>query len=372
MNLAWKEITRNKMRFVMIGVIILLITWLVFILSGLGNGLSTLNAATIKNLPASHLVYQEEAEHKFSKSLITEAKVKEIEQQTGVKRATPLGTSVTSVVNETKKSDKKTDITLMGITPGSFIEPKVVEGRALSTNKTEIVIDESIKEAGYKLGDTIQLSGFKRDYKIVGFVKGETFNHLPTLIYNIEEWRDYRFTTPGSDDGIQDAANAIVVDTTADFSAETAEKNIEGTEVVTRAQAVQAMPGYAEENGTILMMLAFLIVISAFVIGVFFFVITMQKVNQFGVMKAIGANNRFISRTIISQVSIISLISIVAGIALTYLTALVFPAGMPFALDLKMVLIYAVLLFIISVLSSFFSVRKILKIDPLIALGRVE
>ncbi|EUJ41707.1 ABC transporter permease [Brochothrix campestris] len=372
MKLAWKEISRNKMRFVMIGLIILLITWLVFILSGLGNGLSTLNAATIKNLPASHLVYQAEAEHKFSKSLITATKVAEIEKQPGVKRATPLGTSIASVINESQKDDKKTDITLMGIIPGSFIEPEVVEGKALTANKRDIIVDASIKEAGYKLGDTIQLSGFKRDYKIVGFVKGETFNHLPTIIYNITEWRDYRFTTPGSDDGVKAAANAIVVDTTSAFSAEAVEKKVKDTEVVTRAQAVQAMPGYAEENGTILMMLAFLIVISAFVIGVFFFVITMQKVNQFGVMKAIGANNRFISRMIISQVSIISLISIVAGIALTYLTALVFPAGMPFALDIKMIVLYAVLLFIISVLSSVFSVRKILKIDPLIALGRVE
>ena len=51
------------------------------------------------------------------------------------------------------------------------------------------------------------------------------------------------------------------------------------------------MPGYTEENGTIIMMLAFLIVISAFVIAVFFYVITIQKTQQFGVMKAIGASN---------------------------------------------------------------------------------
>ena len=57
------------------------------------------------------------------------------------------------------------------------------------------------------------------------------------------------------------------------------------------------MPGYTAENGTIMMMLVFLIVISAFVIAVFFYVLTIQKTQQFGVMKAIGASNGFIAKS---------------------------------------------------------------------------
>ncbi|WP_318283058.1 ABC transporter permease [Paenibacillus silvae] len=96
---------------------------------------------------------------------------------------------------------------------------------------------------------------------------------------------------------------------------------LSGTDTVTRGEAVQGMPGYKEENGTILMMLAFLLAISAFVLGVFFYVITMQKTNQFGIMKAIGASNRFLSKAIVSQVFTLSLTSIVVGILLTYATA---------------------------------------------------
>ena len=89
-------------------------------------------------------------------------------------------------------------------------------------------------------------------------------------------------------------------------------------------------------------------------------------------MKAIGASNRFISKAIVAQVFILSFFGIIVGIGLTYLTALAFPKDMPFDLDPKLVVIYAISLLIISLLSSVVSVRQITKIDPLTALGRVE
>lgn len=48
MFLAVREIMHSKTKFSMIIVIFVLLAWLVFILSGLGNGLSTLAAAVFK------------------------------------------------------------------------------------------------------------------------------------------------------------------------------------------------------------------------------------------------------------------------------------------------------------------------------------
>ncbi|MGG3807146.1 FtsX-like permease family protein, partial [Geobacillus thermodenitrificans] len=76
--------------------------------------------------------------------------------------------------------------------------------------------------------------------------------------------------------------------------------------------------------------------------------------------------------TIVSQVFLLSSISIVVGILLTYGTALILPDEMPFSLDTKLVVVYALLLLVVSILSSLISVRKITKIDPLQAIGRME
>ncbi|MBO9130772.1 ABC transporter permease [Bacillus sp. 165] len=373
MFLAIKELKHAKFRYLMMSIIIILIAWLVFILSGLGNGLSTLSAATIKNLNADYVVYEKTAGARFSKSVISANLSEEIRNNKAVKNLASMGTSMASVSKEkTEDSDKKTDVALIGIDVGSFIEPSVVEGKQLSTReKLGVLANKTLKDEGYKIGDELIVSNSKMKFNIIGFVENETFNHLPVLFADIDTWRNYQYAAPGSDNDIKNPIQAIILKAPR-LDATKLDKEVHGIETVTKSIAVKEMPGYKEENGTILMMLVFLIVISAFIVAVFFYVITIQKTSQFGVMKAIGASNRFISKAIVAQVFILSTFGILVGIALTYLTALAFPKNMPFDLDAKLVGIYALGLLIISLLSSIISVRQITKIDPLTALGRVE
>jgi putative ABC transport system permease protein len=371
--LAIKELKHAKFRYVMMGMIMVLIAWLVFILSGLGNGLSTLSAATVKNLDANYVVYEKSAGATFSKSLISNDLIDEIGKNKAVKDAAGFGSSMASISKEeTGDSSKKTDVALVGITADSFIEPNVIEGKQLTKNeKLGILANESLKNSGYKMGDELLVSNSTMKVTIIGFVENETFNHLPAIFMDMDTWRNFQYAAPGADNGIKNPVQAIALKA-PDLDPAKLDKEVSGIETVTKAAAVKGMPGYKEESGTILMMLAFLIVISAFIIAVFFYVITIQKTSQFGIMKAIGASNRFISKAIVSQVFILSLFGIVAGIGLTYLTALAFPKNMPFNLDIKLVVLYAIALLIISLGSSIISVRQITKIDPLTALGRVE
>lgn len=373
MFLALKELKKGRLRFTMIGLIIVLIAWLVFILSGLGNGLSTLSAASIKNMDADYVVYEKGSGSTFSKSLLSESLISDIEKQSNVEEVSPFGSAMGAILNEDGiGNEDKTDIAILGINPGTFLEPKVIEGKQLDQgNQLGVLANDGLKDQGYKIGDSLALDGSMEKLKIIGFVENETYNHLPALFTTMDKWRLYKFSAPGSNNGMEDAVNAFVLQG-PDVNTEALDKEIKGIETVSKNKAIQGMPGYTAENGTIMMMLVFLIVISAFVIAVFFYVLTIQKTNQFGVMKAIGASNSFIANAIVSQVFLLSLIGILVGIALTYGTALILPEGMPFNLDVKLVVIYGVLLLLISVLSSLISVRKITKIDPLTALGRVE
>lgn len=374
MFLALKELKHGKLRFTMIGLIIILIAWLVFILSGLGNGLSTLSAATIKNWEAEHVVYEDGAGATFSKSLLSQSLQSKIEAQPGVEEVAPFSQSVIAVLplDGVAEGEDKVDAALLGIEAGSFLLPEVIEGKAVDPNiKNGVVANITLKNTnGYEIGD-IAIDGSELNAEIIGFVKNETFNHLPSLFANMDFVREFKYSAPGSNNGVEDAINAFAI-LGKDVDAAQIEKEVDGVEVVTKSEAINGMPGYTAENGTIMMMLVFLIVISAFVIAVFFYVLTIQKTQQFGVMKAIGASNGFIAKAIVSQVFVLSFFSILLGIALTYLTAMVFPEEMPFNLDPVLVIIYGIVLLVISVGSSLFSVRRISKIDPLTALGRVE
>ncbi|MEK5206832.1 ABC transporter permease [Psychrobacillus sp. FSL H8-0510] len=375
MFLALKELKHGKLRFTMIGLIIILIAWLVFILSGLGNGLSTLSAATIKNWEAEHVVYENGAGATFSKSLLSQSLQSKIEAQPGVEEVTPFSQSVIAIlpIDGVAEGEDKVDAALLGIEAGSILHPEVIEGKAVDPKiKNGVVANITLKnKEGYEIGDSVAIDGSELNAEIIGFVKNETFNHLPSLFANMDFVREYKYSAPGSNNGVEDAINAFAI-LGKDVDAAQIEKEVDGVEVVTKSAAINGMPGYTAENGTIMMMLVFLIVISAFVIAVFFYVLTIQKTQQFGVMKAIGASNGFIAKAIVSQVFVLSFFSILIGIGLTYLTAMVFPEEMPFNLDPVLVIIYGIVLLVISVGSSLFSVRRISKIDPLTALGRVE
>lgn len=107
MFLAIKELKHSKLRFLLIGVITVLIAWLVLILCGLGNGLTTLSAATIKNMDADYVVFEEESRASMSRSVISESLVDEIKQQANVEDAAPVGATSTTVINESSTDGKK-------------------------------------------------------------------------------------------------------------------------------------------------------------------------------------------------------------------------------------------------------------------------
>ncbi|WP_050613718.1 ABC transporter permease [Bacillus testis] len=374
MFLALKELKHGKLRFLMIGLIFVLISWLVFLLSGLGTGLNTLSAASFKNIDANYVAFEKGARASMSRSIISEDAMDQIKEQKNVNKVAPLGAVSVTIMKDKKhiNDDDKYDVTVLGAEPNSFLIPKVTEGKTISASRpNDVIVNDSLKDKGFKIGDTVKVESSDEKMKIVGFMHNETYNHVATVYAPVDKFRSMRFAAPKSDDGVKNPVNAIMIQGD-DLNAKQIEKNIPGLEVVTKDTAIQGMPGHKEENGTITMMLVFLLAISAVVIAVFFYVLTLQKSNQFGIMKAIGASNGFLGRTIVSQVFILSLSSILVGALLAYLVAVILPEGTPFSLDPKLVLIYGIVLLIVSVLSSILSVRKITKIDPLQAIGRVE
>lgn len=357
----------------MIGVITVLIAWLVFILSGLGNGLSTLSAAAFKNMDANYVAFEKGSRATMSHSLLSESLVTKLAKQKNISSASPMGATMATVLKKSSTNDHgKVDIAILGITPGSFLEPSVIEGHPLdSKHPLEVIANNTLKDKGFKIGDTLSIDGSLEKLKIIGFVDNQTYNHLPAIFTTLDKWRSIQFAAPKSNNGIKTPVNAIMLQG-KNINQKKLNKLFPKTETVTKAQAIQGIPGYKEENGSIIMMLAFLLIISAFVLAVFFYVLTLQKSNQFGILKAIGASNRFLGLTIVSQVFLLSIVSIGVGILLTYGTASILPADMPFSLDIKLVAIYSIILLVIAILSSLISVRKITKIDPLQAIGRVE
>lgn len=120
---------------------------------------------------------------------------------------------------------------------------------------------------------------------------------------------------------------------------------------------------------TITMVEWLLVVITAFIIGIFFFIINLQKEKEFGVLKAIGTRMSRLVRFILSQVCIISVGgALIAGV-LVLLMSQALPATMPFFLVPSQVILVLAAFILISILGSLATVIRVAKIDPAKIIG---
>ncbi|MEL5939197.1 ABC transporter permease, partial [Tetragenococcus halophilus] len=126
---------------------------------------------------------------------------------------------------------------------------------------------------------------------------------------------------------------------------------------------------YSAQNLTLDAMIYFLFVTATAVIGIFMYVITLQKNAIFGVMKAQGIRNWFIAKSIIAQSFVIGILGTGIAMILAYLTSLVLPTAMPFAIIWSQWLLYSFVLVSVAIIGGLFSIRSVAKVDPITAIG---
>lgn len=238
--------------------------------------------------------------------------------------------------------------------------PKLTEGE-LFANDDEAVADSSLKEEyDIKIGDTVKLAGNEKKLKIVGFTENARFNVAPVLYTTIGAYQEIRFETKDTSDKAR--INAIVTRGTV----EEVPDELTATKI---SDFINELPGYSAQVLTFGFMIGFLIVIAAIVIGIFIYVLTMQKSDIFGVMKAQGISSRYIAFSVIAQTFLLATVGVLVGLAATIGTALVLPQAVPFQVNSLLFAGISVLMILIAIVGAFFSVRTIVKIDPLKAIG---
>lgn len=349
MFLAWNEIKRNKLKFGLIIGILVLISYLLFLLSGLANGLINMNTEGIKKGKADAIVVNKDANQTVQQSVFKTSKVKgDFKEEAPLKQIGVIASN----------GNNKENALLFGVTADSFLMPKIVDGKKFHKDN-DVVIDQTLKDKGFKVGDTIKLSQSDEKLHIVGISESAKYNASPVIFANnktIEKINPALST---------DKTNAVVVKD-SNWKDKKVDNNLE---VVGIDKFIENLPGYKPQNLTMNFMITFLFVISATVIGVFLYVITLQKKNLFGVLKAQGFTNGFLMKMVLAQTFILALIGTLIGLILTLLTSFVLPDAVPVQFNIGTLIIFGVVLIVTSLIGSLFSVLSIRKIDPLKAIG---
>ena len=358
MFLAINEIKDAKLRYSLIVGLLTLVSYLMFFLSGLAFGLIDQNRSSIDHWEADTVLLSSEANKTIG---LSNLKLSD-KESLSADNVEPFSQMVTvAITKKNLNEDVKQKVSIFGVNNGSFLIPPIIQGRTFEA-KNEVVIEKSLSEKeGYSIGDTIKTANSDTELKIVGYTEKSRFNVAPVIYMNINDFQVLKYGDKKSID--KPIINAFVVKgELKDYDSSVFQK-------VSIADFINELPGYSAQILTFGLMIGFLIVISAIIIGIFMYVLTIQKTPIFGIMKAQGISNGTIGISVLSQTFLLSLVGSILGLLGTWGTSLVLPSAVPFLGNGLYYSVIFVSLIIFSLVGTLFSVLAIRKIDPLKAIG---
>ena len=391
MFVALRDLRFARGRFALMGAVVGMVALLMVLLTGLSTGLVDDNVSAIADLPADHLSFSAESGVKFNQSTVTRDQWTKVAGAPGVDAVAPVGNTLFNghvygssdlagqardeVQQQGKAVSPETagatsvSLALFGIEPGAFVAPAVTSGSSIGGTPNGVVISNDLaRKSDVKIGDVIVLDRVGTELAVVGISPKANFGHVAVIWAPLALWQEASF---GPIDGgsARDGATFLALRTGAGFDPAAVDAG-SGLKTVTRTAAFAGSPGYTEETGTLLMIQAFLYVIAALLVAAFFTVWTIQRTSDIGLLKALGARTGYVIKDALGQAAIVLVGATAIGVLVGLAFGRAIPGNAPFALQPVPVLAAAALLVVMGLAGAGFSIRRIARIDPLIAISR--
>ncbi|MCD8826975.1 ABC transporter permease [Staphylococcus gallinarum] len=350
MKLAWKEMKYYKFRYILIMFIILLLATMVLFISGLAQGLARENVSLLDNMKAQKFVMEDNKKPQLEQSNIQHHKQQEIEQVTNQQ---PL-----QLASQTLKlNDDEETVTMINLLEQD--KPQLIKG-SYPTKNNEIAINEKLKAQGLTIGDQVQLkSGTK--LKVTGEINDTMYAHSSVVVISNQGFNKLNTKTST----VYPLINISKKD-------QQALEKISGIAINDKADVKNAIPSYQAEQSPLNMMVISLFVISAIVLTAFFYVMTIQKTAEIGILKAIGISTRHLINALLVQIIGTTMVSTIVAIGIILLLSTIMPVTMPFHITLLNLLLVFSVFIVVAVIGALLSLIKLFNVDPIEAIGGRE
>lgn len=365
MFVALRDLRHARGRFTLMLVVITLITFLVAFLSSLTAGLSRESTSAITGLPADHLSFampQAGDGPEFTASSVTRSQWDAWASLPGVLDAEPLGVATTRAQSPATTAA----VTALGVAPSSRLLP---EGAPEPTAGTVVLSLAAAENLSTAADDTVTIAG--QDLRVREVAEAESsYAHTPVVWVTLTDWQAIGTGGAGGQAGQDEIATAVALTTDA-LSADTirdADADL-GTTTLTTTEARTAISSFSSENGSLLTMQAFLIAISALVVGAFFTVWTISRSGDVAVLKALGASTRYLLRDALGQALLILLIGVGLGTGLAAVGAASLSGVVPVVVTSTTTLLPATALIALGLVGAALAIARITTIDPHAALA---
>jgi len=265
--------------------------------------------------------------------------------------------------------------------PVPLYQKTIAAGTATGLLKKQIKPKEAIfdyalsKKYGLEVGDDVEIQDY--DFKIVGLSGGTTSWITSPIFMSRESARNIfkksadvtSFFLINVKDGydVQAVKDQIAL-RSADYSK--ISKRVSGIEVFTASELAQKDADFTEELFISMMgiitLLTFLI--GVLIIGMVIYILTLEKLRDFAVLKAVGTTNGQIYKTVIIQTFISAFLGFILGLlialGLEYLTTQVITTQFTIVVEPGYIWTVLVASVVMALLASYVPIRKVFKVEP--------
>jgi putative ABC transport system permease protein len=361
-SLARKNIRNEKLKFAMSAIALGSTIMLVLILIALYRGWNTKLTAYISDISADIWVASEGSNDLFySYSLFPDRIIDDLRNIKGVKRVELLAGKKTTI----DINGEAAHLFVVGFdtTKGTGRPINVIKGSSLP-GRHQIVIDEVFaKKYQLHIGDSIHI--LEREFTIVGIATGGNLVSFQLAYLSLEDARDifnmkqvtnYALVTVDPDeqtgpilDQINGSISGITAVSTATFAANNKKQS---TDIIVPIMVVIIVIGFSV--GLILMSLTT-------------YTSVVERINEFGIMKALGASHRHLYRIVIEYTLLVGVSGIAIGIGLTAGVARLTKTFEPsFATQIltKDIIAVVTVMMCLMMVAVIVPIRRIRRIDP--------
>jgi putative ABC transport system permease protein len=266
---------------------------------------------------------------------------------------------------------------VVGYKPGKLGGPTrfdLTEGRLFTASQyeewaeadippREVVVDEKMN---LEIGERILIGN--KDLKVVGKTKSLMFVlDTPLLFMDLRTAQEVLLKNSLH-------VNMMIAQTAGGYTPEKAAKEIENFDAELKTIDVRTLKQtlgdiidtYVDEPMKAVQFLRVMLWVAAgLIVGMITYVTTLEKTQEIGVLKAIGASDLYVSSLIIKQVVLMSVIGVVCGLILSY----IFAVAAPIFVSIHPVEsgIVVLISFIVCCAGGYLAGRKVITVDPMVA-----
>ena len=369
--LAFKEMARSKVRFLLLVAAIALLVFLILFQQSLQNGLITGFVGAIREQNAPVLVYSVDGQRVVQGSVITpdlEALVGSVDDVGDVGR---IGQGTFTAIPSGNADGEAFDTTVIGYELGAdgagIGAPGSVSDGRLPVSDDEAVVSDVDVQLGYGIGETVTLLPGGKQIEIVGVADNAQLNVSPTLFTSYDTYvAAVQSVNPDAGTPLPNILGVVPADGVSPAQA-VASINAQSLDLdaLTREDAAAQTPGVSQVQQSFNIIFLLYGIVVPCVTGLFFLIVTFQKANSLTLLRAIGAPaGRLVASLLIQVVVII-------GAGLLIGTLLYFPVsqgdlgGLALNFETSAVVFWSVLLLVLGVASSLIAAKRVLAIDPI-------